>query len=99
MGYVCLSKEPCHPLIHGSAEGEALCRECEGVPRFFFPLAGRRPTYTVMSRCQKYPLDKFVSSEYICIIRKVSYDIKLIGWYYQGEGQCLYRTDQDEDNL
>ena len=99
MGYVCLSKEPCHPLIHGSAEGEALCRECEGVPRFFFPLAGRRPTYTVMSRCQKYPLDKLVSSKYIRIVRKSSYDSKRIEHDNQGEGQCLHKTDQDEDNL
>jgi hypothetical protein len=28
--------------------------------------------------CQKYPLDKLLSSEYICIVRKVSYDAKLI---------------------
>ena len=41
-----------YPLIHGSAEGEALCRECEGVPRLLLFLAGRRPVQRVMSGCQ-----------------------------------------------
>ncbi len=40
--------------IHkGSAEGEAFCRECEGVPRFLLLLVGRRPANRVMSRCQQ----------------------------------------------
>src|SRR2546427_12766299 len=64
-----------------------------GCPSLLFFLAGRRPTYTVMSRCQKYPLDKLVSSEYICIIRKSSYESKSIEHNNQGEGNvCTGQT-------
>jgi hypothetical protein len=35
----------------GSAEGEALCREREGVPRFLLVLVGRKPANKVMSGC------------------------------------------------
>ncbi len=39
--------------IHkGSAEGEALCWECEGVPRFLLLLAGRRPASIIMGGSQ-----------------------------------------------
>ena len=51
---------------------------------------------------QKYPpyfLDKLVLSEYIYIVRKSSYESKIIEYHNQGEGQCLHRTGQDEDNL
>ena len=53
--------------------------------------------YSVYS--QKYLLDKVVLSEYICIVRSFSYGTKSIERNNQGEGQCLYRTGQDEDNL
>jgi len=33
----------------GSAEGEAICLECEGVPPFLLSLAGRRPANRFMS--------------------------------------------------
>jgi hypothetical protein len=46
-----------HPLVNGSAEGEALCREREGVPRLLLFIAGRRPVNKIMSGRQEPPLD------------------------------------------
>jgi hypothetical protein len=46
-----------HTTITGSAEGEALCQEREGVPRFLKYLVGRRPTYRDMSGSQIFTLD------------------------------------------
>jgi len=46
-----------HTIITGSAEGNALCREREGVPRFLDYLVGRRPTIRVMNGGQIFALD------------------------------------------
>ena len=53
----------------GSAEGNALCREREGVPRFLLLLAGRRPANRVMSELAGNPIDSAGVDAYnLCII-------------------------------